>query len=302
MEALALQSREEGFVKERPCAVRWEKPSLAKGGVVVTCPHSGRFYPPELLAVSKLDRFALRRSEDAFVDLLFQDAPAQGAVLLISEFARAFVDVNRAPDELDPKLISELPIGSMSGPSERVKAGLGVIPRSVGDGLSIYDGPISYREAQERVNEVHSPWHTAIETALQQARASNGAAVLLDCHSMPSHAAGDPACDIILGDRFGASCSPSVMNGAILYLRGAGLRVMRNDPYAGGYTTSRHGQPLTHDHVLQIEINRSIYMVEGAMTLRPSFGEMALVMAGLVEVLVRVSQSLGHAKAPLASV
>lgn len=301
LEAWAQRSFKADFTGQRPQVVRCEMPVAARGGVVISCPHSGRFYPPELLATSQLDRFTLRRSEDAFVDLLFQDAPTQGAVLLVNEFARAFVDVNRALDELDPRLIPEVLTTSSDTLSERVKAGLGVIPRTVGDGIEIYGLPMSHTEAQARLREVHRPWHVAIESALFLARQRNGAAVLLDCHSMPSKAAGSPMCDVILGDRFGASCAPIIMNEAIDYFRSQGLRVLRNNPYAGGYTTIRHGRPTYHDHVLQIEINRSIYMVEGAMTCRPTFQAVAILMSGLVDNLVGLSQDLGLAHQAVAT-
>jgi N-formylglutamate amidohydrolase len=300
VEALAHRSFEVDLTAERPQVVRCDMPALAKGGVVVSCPHSGRFYPPELIAASQLDRFSLRRSEDAFVDVLFQDAPTRGAVLLVNEFARAFVDVNRGTDQLDPKVIRDVVTTNSDTKSERVKAGLGVIPRTVGDGIEIYDQPMTYAEAQSRLNEVHCPWHDAIESALFHARQRNGAAILLDCHSMPSNAAGDPLCDVILGDRFGASCAPIIMNEAVAYLRSQGLRVLRNDPYAGGYTTIRHGRPMQHHHVLQIEINRSIYMVEGAMTCRPAFQNIATVMTGMVDILVGLSRGLGLAQQAVA--
>lgn len=276
----------------RPHSVRYVKPMAMRGGVIVACPHSGRFYPPELAANSVLDPLALRRSEDAFVDLLFQDAPSQGALLLVNEFARAFVDVNRDPDELDPKLVFDLVSPQTRTISERVKAGLGVIPRTVGDGLSIYNRPLSLHEAQSRLAEVHQPWHGALETSLSQVTQLNGSVILLDCHSMPNHAAGDPRSDIVLGDRFGASCAPKIMVQVAGLLKERGLKVARNNPYAGGYTTRRHGQPFRDHHVLQIEINRSLYMVEGALTVRPQFNKVRGIMSDLIAMLTSVSQAL----------
>jgi N-formylglutamate amidohydrolase len=276
----------------RPSAVDYLAPAVHLGGVVVACPHSGRYYPPELLTATRLDRFTLRRSEDAFVDQLFGDAPGQGADLLMSVFARAYVDVNRAADELDPMLIDGLAGSERGTVSERVKAGLGVIPRTVGDGINIYHQSIDMTQARQRLDEVHLPWHQAVEAAMANAVRRNGAALLLDCHSMPGSASGDPPFDVILGDRFGSSCAPIIVNQALAYLRGAGLRVSRNDPYAGGYATKRHGRPHERHHALQIEINRSLYMVEGAMTPRPCFAAISDMMCGLVERLVLLSLDL----------
>jgi N-formylglutamate amidohydrolase len=280
--------------RERPHPVRLERPNVIKGGVVIACPHSGRYYPPELVAESVLSGLALRRSEDAFVDLLFQDAPKYGALLLVNEFGRAFVDVNRDPGELDPLLIAGVSALELQAGSDRVQAGLGVIPRTVGDGVSIYSGQMSRQVARARLTEVHVPWHNALEQCMGQLRQSNGAAVLVDCHSMPSHAARQPTYDVVLGDRFGVSCAPLLMNEAAELLKSKGLRVARNNPYAGGYTTRRYGKTVLRDHALQIEINRSLYMVEGPMTLRPSFAGVREMMSDLVAQMVDISQSLGR--------
>jgi N-formylglutamate amidohydrolase len=277
----------------RPQPIRIERPHSQTTGIIVACPHSGRFYPPELLNATVLDRFALRRSEDAFVDLLFQDAPRHGARLIVNEFARAFVDVNRGPGELDPMLILDVLPSELEANSDRVKAGLGVVPRTVGDGISIYKRFLSRQEAQTRLIEVHEPWHKALEDSLLETTSSCGAALLLDCHSMPSNASGGPCFDVVLGDRFGASCAPVIMSEAISQLRSAGLNVGRNDPYAGGYTTRRHGAVHRQHHVLQIEINRSLYMVEGALTLRPSFAFVRKTMSDLVAHVAHVTHGLG---------
>jgi N-formylglutamate amidohydrolase len=268
------------------------RPVKPKGGVVVTCPHSGRFYPPQLLAASKLDPIMLRRSEDAFVDLLLQDAPALGADLLVNGCARAFVDVNRAASDLDCDVILDVLPEEAAKASPAVRAGLGVVPRTLGEGIAIYKHKIPRWEALARLAEIYVPWHNAVNAALLAAKARAGAALLLDCHSMPSNAAGSPVCDIVLGDCFGQSCAPAVMQEASAYLRAAGLKVGRNNPYAGGYATQTYGQVQCQQHALQIEINRSLYMVEGAMALKPESAAIRAIMAGLIAHMVAASQVL----------
>ncbi|MFN8920712.1 MAG: N-formylglutamate amidohydrolase [Hyphomonadaceae bacterium] len=279
-----------GGPASRPPAYRLLRPLSDKAGVIVCCPHSGRFYPDDLLRGSKLDRLALRRSEDAFVDELFAASPELGASLLMTDFARAYVDLNRGPEEFDPELIDGLPQGDRRVPSPRVLAGLGVIPRTVGDGVDIYTGRLAFAEVQARLDEVYAPWHGVIEDLIDGAKQTVGHAVVLDCHSMPASASGSPENDIVLGDRFGASCAPVYMAEAFTYLRSKGLRVARNNPYAGGYATERYGKPGQNQHSLQIEINRSLYMVEGAMSKRTAFSQMAELLAGLVMRLVAVAE------------
>ncbi len=280
-----------GAAEMRPPAYRLLRPADGRSGVIVCCPHSGRFYPDDLLRNSKLDRLALRRSEDAFVDELMAASPKLGATLLLADYARAYVDLNRSPDELDPDLIHDLPAGDRRVPSPRVLAGLGVIPRTVGDGVEIYAGRLSFDAAQARLNEVYVPWHAAIEGLIEAEREAVGQSVVLDCHSMPASASGTPENDIVLGDRFGASCAPIYTTEAFSFLRSKGLRVARNNPYAGGYATERYGKPAQHQHSLQIEINRSLYMVEGAMSKRSSFAHVAEILSGLVARIVEIAET-----------
>lgn len=280
-----------GTVPTRPPAFRLTRPDVDKAGVIVCCPHSGRFYPEELLRATKLDRLALRRSEDAFVDELLHAAPQLGASLLVTDFARAYVDLNRGLEELDPELIEDVPVGERRVPSPRVLAGLGVIPRTVGDGVDIYMRRLAFADAQSRLREVYMPWHDAIAGLIEEKKSALGQAVLLDCHSMPASASGSPESDIVLGDRFGASCAPIFMAEAYDFLRAKGFRVARNNPYAGGFATERYGKPAQNQHSLQIEINRSLYMVEGAMSKRAGFAEMSETLTGLLSRMVEVAQT-----------
>ncbi|MEY3233080.1 MAG: hypothetical protein RL230_351 [Pseudomonadota bacterium] len=280
-----------GASEFRPPAFRLLRPVAGRSGVIVCCPHSGRFYPEDLVRSSKLDRLALRRSEDAFVDDLLAASPELGATLLLADFARAYVDLNRSPDELDPDLIHDLPAGDRRVPSPRVLAGLGVVPRTVGDGVEIYASRLSFAAAHARLKEVYEPWHSAIEGLIEAEKQAVGQSVMLDCHSMPASASGVPENDIVLGDRFGASCAPVYMAEAFAFLRSKGLRVARNNPYAGGYATERYGKPARNQHSLQIEINRSLYMVEGAMSKRGSFANVADTLSGLVARIVEVAEA-----------
>src|SRR3954451_16892053 len=71
---------------------------------VFNAPHAGAIYPASFLAGSRLDAVALRRSEDAFIDELFKPMVGLGAPLMAARFPRAFLDLNREPYELDPRM------------------------------------------------------------------------------------------------------------------------------------------------------------------------------------------------------
>ena len=236
--------------------------------LVFASPHSGRDYPDDFVANAALDPVALRRSEDSFVDELFAAAPAFGAPLLRALFPRAFIDPNREPFELDPAMfVDELPSYANSQ-SSRVAAGLGTIPKVVSNGREIYRAKLKFAEAAERINVYYRPYHKALAALVEGTVERFGFCVLIDCHSMPSVGGpldpdtGRGRADFVLGDGFGNACEDRVTAAVERALRTQGHSVIRNKPFAGGFTTRHYGKPSTGVHALQIEINRALYMDE----------------------------------------
>jgi N-formylglutamate amidohydrolase len=254
-------------LQETTAPYRLVRPVIAVTPVICASPHSGRVYPPEMMAASQLDRRAIRRSEDAYVDELIGAAPDFGHTLIAAELARAFMDVNREPWELDPAMFEdELPAFAKAR-TARVAAGLGAIARIVCEGQEIYARKLTFAEAEARVRQVHQPYHATVAALIAEAKASHGVAVLIDWHSMPAAAstrAGE-SCDVVLGDRFGAACNAAVTGLVERELSAMGYRVARNAPYAGGYTTEHYGRPGRKVHALQIELSRALYFDETAL-------------------------------------
>ena len=253
--------------------------------LLLNSPHSGRAYPDCLLKASRLDAFTLRRSEDAYVDELFLASLQHGVELLRVAFPRAFLDVNREPYELDPKMFSGKLPPFANTRSVRVAGGLGVIPRIVADREEIYDRLLPVEDALKRIEAYHKPYHHKLRSLLQLMRRQHGVAVLLDCHSMPSSARGrfdKPRADIILGDRYGTSCAPGLVDLAQTTLERLGLSVARNKPYAGGFITEHYGAPAQSIHVFQIEINRALYLDEKTLEKREGFDVLARKLSQLV--------------------
>jgi N-formylglutamate amidohydrolase len=235
---------------------------------VFASPHSGCDYTSEFLAQTRLGLAALRQLEDAYVDELFAAAPAHGAPLLRALFPRAFVDPNREPYELDPRMFLDSLPPHANTTSARVSGGLGTIARAVTSGGEIYSDKLSLAEAEWRIAEFYRPFHDALHDLLRATHRRFGLAVLIDCHSMPSVGGpldrdrGHERADIVLGDRFGASCAEPLVEEVEVVLGDLGYRVARNVPYAGGFTTEHYGRPQDGVHALQIEINRALYMDE----------------------------------------
>ncbi|MFL9825066.1 N-formylglutamate amidohydrolase [Rhodoplanes sp. SY1] len=267
-----------------------QEPAELAGPLVFNSPHSGCVYPRIFLETTRLDLATLRRSEDTFVDELFADVVARGYPLMRAFFPRCYVDVNREPYELDPRMFDGRLPSYANTRSMRVAGGLGTIARVVGDAQEIYGRRLPVDDALARIETLYKPYHRTLRRLLGRTQRDFGVAVLIDCHSMPSSAGPRderPRADVILGDRYGTSCSPIVSAAVETVLRDLGYVVGRNKPYAGGFITEHYGSPATGIHVLQFEINRGLYMDERRQTRTSSFER---VIADIGVVVDRLSE------------
>jgi N-formylglutamate amidohydrolase len=280
-----MDSSEQGGAGELEPPFELIEPERLGAPLVFDSPHSGSLYPSAFLAASRLDPLTLRRSEDAFVDELFLPCLALGAPLLRARFPRAFLDVNREPFELDPQMFDGALPDYANTRSLRVAAGLGAIPRVVGDTQPIYRGRIPVAEGLARVAAFHHPYHQALARLVERTRAQFGLAILIDCHSMPSTVAEAAGLDVVLGDRFGVSAAGWVVETLESRLLERGFRVRRNKPYAGGYITERYGAPALARHAVQIEVSRALYMDERRMVKLERASALAEALLGAAEAL-----------------
>ena len=270
------------------------RPPEWKGGVIFASPHSGRHYPAWFLAESRLDPLLLRSSEDAFMDRLIASAPDHGAALLTARVPRCVIDLNRGPEEIDPLVVSCAPPVALS---PRIMAGLGVIPRVVSQGRAIYDGPMSQAEAERRIACFWRPYHRALAGLIDESVARFGGAILIDMHSMPRDALAHlprPRPDLVLGDRNGTSASPRIAAGVADAVMAEGFRLRRNSPFSGAYIAAAYGRPRENVHVVQLELDRSLYMDERRIREHPDFEQFAGRFARVVARLARLRPDLGE--------
>src|SRR3954452_16811053 len=264
------------------------EPGEWRAPAVYNSPHSGSVYPRAFLSASRLDLATLRRSEDSFVDALVRGVVAQGYPLMRAHFPRCYVDVNRDPYELDPRMF-EGPLPSFANTrSMRVAGGLGTVARVVGDAQEIYHQRIPIDDALRRIEGLYKPYHRALRRLLTRVHRDFGAAVLVDCHSMPSNIGAKddrPRADIVIGDRYGTSCVPIVSEVADEVFRTLGYAVSRNKPYAGGFITEHYGNPAAGLHSIQIEVNRALYMDERRYQRTESFSRLAADIMTLADRL-----------------
>ncbi len=270
--------------------------------LVFSSPHSGSVYPPHFLQQSRLDAACLRRSEDAHVDELFAFATALGAPMLRATFPRAYLDLNREPYELDPRMFEDALPEFANTRSLRVAAGLGTIPRVVADAREIYRAKLRAAEALERIERLYKPYHASLTALVERARKRFGMAVLVDCHSMPSGPARDRGpgqrekrpVDFVIGDRFGASCDARFVDILERRLSDFGYEVRRNKPYAGGFITAHYGRPGAGRHALQIEVARRLYMDEASLAKSERFDAVA---GHLRDAVAELAQELASCEA-----
>ena len=269
------------------------RPREQRAPIVFNSPHSGRDYPKRFLAQTRLDELSIRQSEDAFVDELFARAPHMGAPLLRAHFPRAYLDVNREPYELDQAMFSDMLPDNYNTSSPRVAAGLGTIAKIVAEKKPIYRTKLSLNDARMRIEGIYKPYHETLQRLLTETLNQFGVAVLIDCHSMPNldKRGNASAPDIVLGDRFGSTCHPMITELADTLFTTAGLKVARNRPYAGGFTTKAYGQPNNNIHALQIEISRHLYMNEASLKKNDNFDQMKTLIEQLVVLLMRIDLS-----------
>ncbi|NOR63829.1 MAG: N-formylglutamate amidohydrolase [Rhodobacteraceae bacterium] len=262
-----------------------ESDSAPRSCAVFSSPHSGAEYSAEFLQRSCLTPHQLRSSEDAYVDQFIGET--LGAPVLKARFPRAYVDLNRAPDELDPAIIHNA-LGMPTNP--RIAAGLGVIPRVVANGRAIQLGKMKLAEAEARLKACYIPYHTALRGLIEAQRQRFGTCFLIDIHSMPRSALTggllNKRAEIVLGDRYGTAADPWVTEAVATFFTDAGFEVARNAPFAGGYITRHYGAPSKGVHVVQIEIDRSLYMNESRVELHRDFEDIRARISG---VLTRVA-------------
>lgn len=276
------------------------RPRRVMAPLVFNSAHSGRDYPERFLKMTRLDHLSIRQSEDAFVDELFARAPHLGAPLIRAHFPRAYLDVNREPWELDPTMFVEPLSERFNTTSPRVAAGLGTLARVVAENKPIYRERLTLDDARMRIEGIYQPYHATLQRLLTEVHGAFGIAVLIDCHSMPrlSRSGDRLGPDIVLGDRYGTTCSPLLADVAEMVFAGAGLRVARNRPYAGGFCTRTYGRPQHGVHALQIEISRHLYMNEVTLEKNDGFGAMRQLIDRLLATLIGLDPAMLAPVAP----
>ena len=262
-------------------------PERPASPVVLSVPHAGRDYGEAVRKASRVPLATLETLEDRLVDRLVWRAVQDGATAFVARTARAEIDLNRDEREIDPALVAPPPPAAGLVQSARTRGGLGLVPSRIAGSGAIWLHRLSRDELRRRIETVHRPYHAALAAALDAARERFGAAVLLDCHSMPPRppAGGVRPAPIVFGDRHGTSIAPFLLEAAAGAARAMRYEIGFNAPYAGGHVVARHGAPGQNVHALQIEIDRSAYLDASLREPGPGFDRAARLVAAIAAAL-----------------
>jgi N-formylglutamate deformylase len=301
MGGLSPARRRAGAVSSHPVTtgdiVDIHRPAVVTTPLVLDSPHSGSFYPADFAPVVGPERY--RRAEDMDVDVLFDQAPEVGAVLMACRFGRIYCDVNRAADDLDPASLAG-GFGAAVRPSAKARLGKGVVWQAVPpDGAPLYGGPLPAAAVRARLRDYWEPYHQALGALLDETHARFGRVFHLDCHSMQAvsnamheEGVGRPRPDIVLSDRDGTTTAPDFLDTARRLLEAEGFEVRINDPYKGAEIVRRYGRPAAGRHSLQLELNRRLYMDEERLQRTADFAGTKARLDRFLEALALAVQTL----------
>ncbi|MEE4450918.1 N-formylglutamate amidohydrolase [Novosphingobium resinovorum] len=267
--------------------------------ILIAAPHGGRDYPRTLMADLRHGPATALKLEDRHIDAIARRvAELTGASLLIARAPRAMIDLNRAPDDVDWEMFvrEARPRDGGGTPSRRARSGLGLIPRRLPATGELWRRRLQADDLSARIAGVHEPYHAALAEMLARLRDRWGAALLIDLHSMPPLPSrpGVASAQLVVGDRFGASCHGSVVAATFAHFAQVEREAAHNRPYAGGYVLERHADPRAGLHAMQIEIDRSRYLDSALVELGEGTDGIVADLSALVRRLAALVAELGR--------
>ena len=230
------------------------RPETEAVPVLLSVPHTGTDFPTEIrdqfvkeLAVSPDDT-------DWHLDRLYDFAPSLGITMIVPEYSRWVIDLNRDPSS--KPLYND---GRLTTP---------LCPTTDFREQPIYvdrRDEVSASEVERRKRAYFDPYHLSIDQILGDFVERFGVGVFWDGHSIrrnvPSIQTEDFP-DFILGDNDGISSSTELSGAALRGLRHGEYKVSYNHPFKGGYLTRSKGNPTRKIHALQLEMSKDLYMSE----------------------------------------
>ncbi|MEL7021203.1 MAG: N-formylglutamate amidohydrolase [Bacteroidota bacterium] len=244
-------------------------PAAPSVPILVSVPHAGTAFPPELKAHFKADLSSPPDDTDFFVEQLYEFVSAMGITMIYANYSRWVIDLNRSPE--NHSLYDD----------GRIITALTTTTDFLGNTIYTSQAHEPDRREIERRKELYFlPYYAQVTKLLQELKAKFGQALLWDAHSIrrsvPTIRA-MPFPDLILGDNDEHSADKNLIAIALKELGGGAFELQHNTPFKGGHITRHFGQPMRNIHALQLEMAKPLYMddterqysVERAAQIRP---------------------------------
>jgi N-formylglutamate amidohydrolase len=231
--------------------------------VLLTVPHSGDFYPDIFIKHLKLNLSTVRKIEDFQSDKILNLIDVDCADIIIAKCSRVVVDLNRSRNAIDNDMFVKKITKYQIDEKKMISFGLGVFPKIILN-ENIYKNKLPVSYANSILDFYYDPFHETLSNQISDLLNRFGVCYHFDLHTMPSNAVRQfkKKIDIVLGNNYGKSSSPELLNHMQKNFENHGLNVELNNPYAGGFITRNYGKPSQGIETIQIEINRSLYMNE----------------------------------------
>jgi len=216
--------------------------------LLVSVPHDGRELP-ESIAVTMTAAGKALPDTDWHVAHLYEFAKEIGASMIVANYSRYVVDLNRPADD------ASMYEGQRS---------TGLCPLQTFDGRDLYSGDASI-DIEDRLARYWHPYHDKVRHVLDASRDTHGHALLWDAHSiasrMPTLFEGElPILNI--GTYDGRSCVASLSKAVVSAAQESPYDAVLNARFKGGHTTRHYGRPAQSVHAIQLELAQRAYMNE----------------------------------------
>ena len=251
--------------------------------LIISSPHSGTLIDKNLSAKRNNDIYSFDSMQDMYVNEFSSGLDKCGFTVLQSNISRVVIDLNRNINEIDSKIIKNLPSDIEINLSDKVRAGIGLITTKDASGNKIYDEKLDWIEVRDRINNYYLPWHNALKIAVKNLSTKFKRVLIIDMHSMPSETIyNNQLADFVIGNNFGKSSSDTAQKILSRVIESYGHSVSINDPYPGGYITKNYSSTDENIQCIQLEIKKSLYMNEKNFTKNDHFDEFSLNLKQII--------------------
>ncbi|EFE94459.1 N-formylglutamate deformylase [Serratia odorifera] len=219
--------------------------------LLISIPHAGTRLTPAVEAGLTDDARPLSDT-DWHIPQLYDFARAMGASLLVGNYSRFVIDLNRPSD--DKPLYTT--------------ATTGLFPDVLFDGRASFQ-PGKAPSEQERagyLQHIWHPYHQQLQDELARLKAKHGYAMLFDAHSIASvipRLFDGQLPDLNLGTNGGESCATALSDRLLRRCEDQQrFSYVLNGRFKGGYITRAYGKPAENQHAVQLELAQVNYMSE----------------------------------------